>query len=52
MNRERASNFEMLRIFSMILIIMYHYCLQIQYETGDMINRMIYCMLGQWGVLG
>lgn len=54
--KQRESKLELLRIFSMVLIIMNHYCSTIelteQIATPVAINPLLKCMLGSWGALG
>ena len=51
--RERNSNIELLRILSMMLIIMNHYCASIEYvQTKIWINKLFKILLGSWGALG
>lgn len=53
---ERSSNFELLRIISILLIIAYHYCVHGNHNTifksEISINQMISVLLGSWGLLG
>lgn len=50
MKKERESNLELLRIFSALLIILYHYTAPIEIdESGLIINRLAYTALGAWG---
>ena len=52
-NDKRESNLEMLRLFSALLIIMYHYTATITFEDSSIVaNRLTYCLLGLWGGLG
>lgn len=52
----RSSNFELLRIISILLIIAYHYCIHGNHHTifqSDIsINQIISILFGSWGLLG
>lgn len=51
--KNRQSNFELLRIFATFLIILEHYTAFINYnDSGLLINRVLYIMLGVWGGVG
>lgn len=53
---KRSSNIELLRVFSMILIIMNHYCSTIPLSSEVInthkFNHLLKCALGSWGDLG
>ncbi|MDO5292471.1 MAG: acyltransferase family protein [bacterium] len=56
MQKERESNFELLRILAMVLIITYHYCLHGNGGTifsGEICgNQIISVLFGSWGIVG
>lgn len=56
LKKTRSSNFELLRIVCMILIIAYHYCVHGNHNTifksEICVNQVISVILGSWGLLG
>lgn len=56
MNKQRSSNFELMRVFSMLAILAFHY--QIHIDSDTMMyqafsnNQLIAIILGSWGTLG
>ncbi len=48
----RESNLELLRILAMLLIILYHYCIYLDWSATEYtINKILYVALGSWGAL-
>lgn len=54
--KERSSNFELLRIICMLLILAYHYCIHGNhhsiFKTDITVNQVISIIFGSWGLLG
>jgi Uncharacterized protein conserved in bacteria len=54
--KSRSSNFELLRIICMILILAYHYCIHGNdhsiFNTAFSLNQVIAIIFGSWGLLG